>query len=73
MKSCSFWIICGVQPIRFRSRIDILLFQGYVSKYNVISANDLTIKLEMFFTQQILARSMCRRMKRVIEICNKAE
>ena len=46
---------------------------GYVSKYNVISANDLTIKLEMFYYTTNLGEVNVPQSERVIEICNKAE
>lgn len=46
---------------------------GYVSKYNVISANDLTIKLEMFYYTTNLGEVNVPQNQRVTEICNKAE
>ncbi|WP_091145885.1 lipocalin-like domain-containing protein [Flavobacterium caeni] len=46
---------------------------GYVSKYNVISANDLTIKLEMFYYTTNLGEINVPQNERIIEICNKAE
>ncbi len=46
---------------------------GYTSKYNVISANDLTIKLEMFYYTTNLGEVNVPQNERVIEICNKAE
>lgn len=46
---------------------------GYVSKYNVISTNDLTIKLEMFYYTTNLGEVNVPQNERVIEICNKAE
>ncbi len=46
---------------------------GYIAKYNVISANDLTIKLEMFFYTTNLGEVDVPQNERVIEICNKAE
>ena len=46
---------------------------GYISKYNVVSANDLTIKLEMFYYTTNLGEVNVPQNERVIEICNKAE
>lgn len=46
---------------------------GYISKYNVISANDLTIKLEMFYYTTNLGEVNVPQNERFIEICNKAE
>ncbi len=46
---------------------------GYVAKYNVISANDLTIKLEMFYYTTNLGEVNVPQSERVIEICNKEQ
>lgn len=46
---------------------------GYISKYNVISTNDLTIKLERFYYTTNLGEVNVPQNERVIEICNKAE
>lgn len=44
-----------------------------VTKYNIISANSLTIRLEKFYTKTSTGESTVPQVERIIETCNKVQ
>lgn len=54
---------------------DVLTYTrtGAITKYNIVSANELTIKLEMFYYENVNGQFTVPQNERVTDICNRAE